>query len=165
MPVPPPHGRSHALPTGRSSSGYEASQASVSWKAAVSGSLEMLLKRLVSPGTVMVTLRDLEGSDPVWSDFISRKGHPGLPPSPSLAHCLGANHPTAVWSPGPSLPLAVLSYPFQTSYPCMLFSSLHYRAALYNWEPVDYFPLVTSATPKLFLRVGSDHLHWWPFFL
>ena len=81
------------------------------WKAAVSGSLEMLLRRLVSPGTVMVTLRDLEGSDPVWSDFISRKGHTGLPPSPSPACCLGANHPTAVWSPGPSLAPAVLSYP------------------------------------------------------
>lgn len=52
---------------------------------AVSGSLEMLLKQLVSPGIAMVMFRDLESSDPVWSDFIGRKGHPGLPPSPSPA--------------------------------------------------------------------------------
>lgn len=102
------------------------------WKAAVSGSLEMLLQPPVSPGTAYADARDLESSDPVWSDFISRKGHLLVCPHPHHLHAdsFGANHPAAVWSLAPACLSSASSYLFRPHTPVC--SSLHYCAALYN---------------------------------
>lgn len=69
---------------------------------------------------------------------------------PHPHHLHAASEPTTQQLCGPLAPawLQQCSATLQTSCPCMLFSSLYYRAALYNWEPVDYFPLLHQPPPN-----------------
>ena len=111
---------------------------------------------------------DVQGPGKQWSRvvwFHWQKRTPWSAPIPITCTLTRSQPPSSCVVPWPQPASSSAHCPLQTSYPCMFLSSLHYCAALYNWKPVDYFPLVTSATLKLFLHAGSDHLLWWPYFL